>query len=469
MKNNHNKFNRTLNPSGNEPPLSWWKFKKNRYITINHPSITTKEKCAFKVETILSPQENQTLEALTRTLQTSKRDAVRIAIYELGKDVLKAENLLKYANKETKERGHTSRSVECSCRVIKTEKESAKEIAKTFDISEKEAVRLCIIWLGRKLNEINFKLTKCKRIGQEQLAREWSKEYDGSGSKLKKLKEASHAAYEVAAEKAQSEVQKRQEAAEQMKWMAGAGEYQLTGDFESDLNSFILIEDMEEEERMDKEFEQMVIDENIKNEREKAVQRILFFNPMFDREMAEDWVNEDEREKKEKEELDDWLENATDEEMIDKDWEEFFIYRCSYYLLEPIWANEKDYKEQAKRKPNETAQQYEARAYPPEYLKDYQEREKKEKEELQAKREEEEKQKKLRKKRDLVNDITTNIEWTKKRLEELKTTDTKEFSERRLESHLNEIKDIEDRQIPYLKAKLTDNNYLDLYWDELSQ
>jgi hypothetical protein len=79
-----------------------------------------------------------------------------------------------------------------------------------------------------------------------------------------------------------------------MKWMAGAGEYQLTGDFESDLNRFILIDDMEEEERMDKEFEQMVIDKNTINEREKAVQRILFFNPMFDREMAEDWVNEDE-------------------------------------------------------------------------------------------------------------------------------------------------------------------------------
>ncbi len=197
MKDNHNKFNKTLNPSGAEPPLGWWKFRKNRYITINHPSITTKEKCAFKLETILSPQEKQILEGITRTLQTSKRDAVIIAIYELGKDVFKAENFLKYADKKTKERGHTSRSVECSCRVIKSEKESAKEIAKTFGISEKEAVRLCIIWLGRKLNEINFRLTKSKRIGQEQLAREWSKEYDGSGSKLKKLKEASHAAYSL--------------------------------------------------------------------------------------------------------------------------------------------------------------------------------------------------------------------------------------------------------------------------------
>ena len=218
MKNN-NKFNKTINPSGAKPPLGWWKFRKNRYIAINHPVITTKEKCAFKVETILSPQEKQTLEGITRTLQTSKRDAVRIAIYELGKDVFKAENFLQYANKETKERGHTSRSVECSCRVIKTEKESAQEIAKTFEISEKEAVRLCIIWLGRKLNEINFKLTKSKRIGQEELAREWSKEYDGSGSKLEKLKEASHAAYEDAAEKAQIEVQQRQEAAS--KWWRG--------------------------------------------------------------------------------------------------------------------------------------------------------------------------------------------------------------------------------------------------------
>ena len=109
--------------------------KKNRYITTKHPSITTQEKCAFKLETILSPQEKLIMEGITRTLQTSKRDAVRIAIYELGKDVFKAENFLQYANKETKERGHTSRSVECSCRVIKTEKESAQEIAKTFEIS----------------------------------------------------------------------------------------------------------------------------------------------------------------------------------------------------------------------------------------------------------------------------------------------------------------------------------------------
>ena len=106
--------------------------KKNRYITINNQSITTKEKCAFKVETILSPQENQTLKGLTRILQTSKRDAIIIAVYELGKDVFKAENLLKYSEKETKKIGHTSRNLELPIRVIKVEKETTQKIAEQF-------------------------------------------------------------------------------------------------------------------------------------------------------------------------------------------------------------------------------------------------------------------------------------------------------------------------------------------------
>ena len=101
MKNN-NKFNKTINSSGAETPLGWWKFRKNRYITTNHPSITTKEKCAFKVETILSPQEKQILEGITNTLQTSNRDAVRIAIHELGKDVLKQKTFLNMQTKKQK-------------------------------------------------------------------------------------------------------------------------------------------------------------------------------------------------------------------------------------------------------------------------------------------------------------------------------------------------------------------------------
>ena len=468
MKNN-NKFNKTINPSGAEPPLSWWKFKKNRYITNNHPSITTKEKCAFKVKTILSPQEKQILDGITNTLQTSKRDAVRIALYELGKDVFKAENFLIYADKETKERGHTSRSVECSFKVIKKEKESSEEIAKIFEITEKEAVRLGILWLGRKLNEIYFRLTKSKRIDQKELAREWSKDYDGSGSKLKKLKEASHAAYEEAAEKAERDVQQRQEAAEQMKYMAGAGEFHRTGDFENDLNRFILIEEIEEEERIGKDFEQMVIDENIKNEREIAIQRILFFNPLLDREMAEDWVNEDERERKETEEFENRLENATDEELIDSGL--YFGLRNFDYFgtgIDPIWLGAPDIEEQEKRKENETAEEYVARAYPPDYVKACEEKLKKEAEEMQAKREEENKQKKLRKKREKVNVITSEVErWTKS-IEELKSKDLKDKTDKEIKEHQESIK-WDEEVLAIQKNRFIDNYYLDLYWDELSQ
>jgi len=53
--------------------------------------------------------------------------------------------------------------------------------------------------------------------------------------------------------------------------MAGAGDYQLTGEFESDLNRFILLENMEEEEPMGKEFEQILEDENIKSKREQDI------------------------------------------------------------------------------------------------------------------------------------------------------------------------------------------------------
>ena len=148
-------------------------------------------------------------------------------------------------------------------------------------------------------------------------------------------------------------------------------------------------------------------------------------------------------------------------------WWKFFFYRCGHYVLEPIWANEKDYEEQAKRKPNETVQQYEARAYPPEYVKDYQEREKKMKEELTAKRMEEEKQKKLIKKRDQVNALKRLIEENQTELGELKAKNIEGFSEYQKE-HQSKI-DYCEEVIPIYKARLTDSNYLDLYWDELSQ
>ena len=63
--------------------------------------------------------------------------------------------------------------------------------------------------------------------------------------------------------------------------MAGAGDYQLTGEFESDLNRFILLENIEEEERMGKEFEQILEDENIKSKRGKTYVELCFISHLW--------------------------------------------------------------------------------------------------------------------------------------------------------------------------------------------
>ena len=107
------KFNKTRhsNQEGSKTALAFWKFPKNKYKTEKHPVIISKVKCASKVETILSFQEKQMLEGVVNAVQTSQRDAIRIALYELSKTPLEAPlRLAKYASKESQEKGHTSRS-----------------------------------------------------------------------------------------------------------------------------------------------------------------------------------------------------------------------------------------------------------------------------------------------------------------------------------------------------------------------
>ena len=74
-----------------------------------------------------------------------------------------------------------------------------------------------------------------------------------------------------------------------------------------------------------------------------------FYFPFMDREDAEDYVKEQAEELVKEAEEEQWLENASDEELIDKDWWQFFFYRCNYNC-DPIWANDKDWEKQSKRK-----------------------------------------------------------------------------------------------------------------------
>ena len=106
--NRPNKFNKTRhsNQEGTKTALAFWKFTKNRYKTEKHPVIISKVKCSSKVETILSFQEKQMLEGLVNAVQTSQRDAIRIALYELSKTSPEAPpRLAKYASKKKPREG----------------------------------------------------------------------------------------------------------------------------------------------------------------------------------------------------------------------------------------------------------------------------------------------------------------------------------------------------------------------------
>ena len=200
--NRPNKFNKTRhsNQEGSKTALAFWKFAKNKYRTEKHPVIISKVKCASKVETILSFQEKQMLEGVVNAVQTSQRDAVRIALYELSKTPPEAPlRLVKYASKHSQEKGHTSRSCKVSARLPKAEKAVFDELQTNCKLTSKETVRLAIIWLAISVKNEDFKLTKSPRVSQKKLAREWSKTYDKeTGSNLTALTEASDAAYESA-------------------------------------------------------------------------------------------------------------------------------------------------------------------------------------------------------------------------------------------------------------------------------
>ena len=101
------------------------------------------------MKTILSVQEEQQLTGLINSLQCTQREAIRIAFYEAVRRGSKwVETVLKYALRDSKERGHTSRCKTLTVALPNAEKQALLDLGKDLDLSEKEIVRLAIIWLA---------------------------------------------------------------------------------------------------------------------------------------------------------------------------------------------------------------------------------------------------------------------------------------------------------------------------------
>ena len=167
--------------------------KQYRFNTTKHPIIQSRKELKHRVKTILSVQENQQLTGLVNSLQCNQRDAIRIAFDEaLRRGTESLQTVLKYATRDSKERGHTARSHRLLISLPNSEKQALLEIGKELDLSEMEVVRLAIIWLAYGIkHETITRIHKCQRIAIDTLADEWSKKNRGKppNPQVKKLKE----------------------------------------------------------------------------------------------------------------------------------------------------------------------------------------------------------------------------------------------------------------------------------------
>jgi hypothetical protein len=186
---------------------NYFPFKQHRFDTTQHPVVTTDEKVTSAVFTLLSVDEARMMSGLSSVLQVSERDAVRIALYEACRaDENGLELTRPYSDPFTKKRGHTDRKKKTSVKCSKSEKNQMIQLAKELGVSEKEVIRLAIIWLAKGIKEETIRhLTKSKKIGQKKLSQKWNEDNKGSGKKtiLKPLLSARDASAERTRKKAQ--------------------------------------------------------------------------------------------------------------------------------------------------------------------------------------------------------------------------------------------------------------------------
>ena len=191
----NNKFN------SNTKTKAWFPFPKYLFKTENHPVRQSTLKCSSSFEAALSIQETQMIDGMTASLQCNEREAIRIALYEATKRASEAyEGYFECARWDTQKRGHTARFRKGKWSLPKIEQAEASLAAKHLKISDKEFVRLALIWLARGIKaESIIRLTNTPRIPKDDVAMNWSRENRGkpASESVKKLKDARDEAKEL--------------------------------------------------------------------------------------------------------------------------------------------------------------------------------------------------------------------------------------------------------------------------------
>lgn len=142
--------------------------------------------------------------SLPNVLQCPEREAIRIALYELvhSAEAESVQESLPACAAVSKLQGHTSRDRAFSLSLPPQEKADALELADQLGITDKELLRLAVIYLAKGIRTGQIKrLTNSPKISQDKLARQWSREHQGKppSEKTKALKKAAKDAYDEAA------------------------------------------------------------------------------------------------------------------------------------------------------------------------------------------------------------------------------------------------------------------------------
>lgn len=373
----NNKFNT------NTKTKDWFPFAKYLFKTEHHPIRQSKVKCSSAVETLLSPQEVQMLEGLTNSFQCTERECIRIVLYEASRSPSKAhEAAFRKANRESKERGHTARSARRRWNLPKTEKDEACLAAKDLKISDKEFLRLAIIWLAKGIkDESIIRLTQSPRIPKDEVAMTWSRENQGKpqSEAVSKLKEARDKAYDEAQKRGiEQDERLYAERGRMMDLIRDEGlgnvysQFAPTGqtvnghpkqkmDLQT-VDALLQIEQLEIIEKADEE-----ANEDHMDELEREIFRTMLSMPEgVSDDIIEEIAKETIKERKEQKEFKDFLENSSDEMMIDYDNCLFWSLRTPFapYEIELRVTTESD----LLRQEGESAQDYVLRLLPKKYI-----------------------------------------------------------------------------------------------------
>ena len=196
LPSNNSKFNKSKGKA------KYFPIKQFRFDVSQHPVIKTKEKCSFRIKTILSQQEETMLTALAKSLNVQSKYAIRIALSKVSTTSSdEVEKSIPYIVSDSKLRGHTSRDRHLAIQLTKREKEAFKTIANTNKLTDKETFRLLIVHTQKGIRSgLITEFINCKMLSQGECWDNWSKDKPVSSGRIDSLKRARDEAYKKASE-----------------------------------------------------------------------------------------------------------------------------------------------------------------------------------------------------------------------------------------------------------------------------